>query len=150
MKKIGSRIYYEITTGHVLVNTGDRETFDDYVAPSVESDFNTFLVLKNRKRETVGVMDFPYGKYAEAFNNSNGYRVNLETKELEFSYPNPDYPTIPPVFQKPLTEQIVDLEAQNNGIMIAVAELAMANEQDKIETQLAIAELATLITGGFE
>lgn len=49
-----------------------------------------------------------------------------------------------------LKEQIIGLEAQNNGLMLAIAELAMANEQDKIETQLAIAELANIITGGME
>lgn len=49
---------------------------------------------------------------------------------------------------KPLTDsqRIEELEAQNAELMFAMAELASANEQDKIETQLAIAELATLVT----
>lgn len=47
-------------------------------------------------------------------------------------------------------EQVTVLETRNNGTMLAVAELAMATEQDKIETQLAIAELANIIAGGFE
>lgn len=51
---------------------------------------------------------------------------------------------------RPITpeEKIQQLEEQNMSLMLAIAELADANEQDKIETQLAIAELATIVTGG--
>ncbi|MEK3993238.1 hypothetical protein MKY29_00635 [Psychrobacillus sp. FSL K6-2365] len=40
------------------------------------------------------------------------------------------------------------IEDQLNELMIAVAELGMSAEQDKMETQVAIAELAMLVTGG--
>ncbi|WP_019242203.1 MULTISPECIES: hypothetical protein [Bacillus] len=45
--------------------------------------------------------------------------------------------------QPTLEEQVVELN-------IAIAELGLAAEQDKIETQLAIAELANIVTGGVE
>lgn len=44
--------------------------------------------------------------------------------------------------------EIAILKQENTQLSIALAELAQANEQDKIETQLAIAELANLVTGG--
>lgn len=47
-------------------------------------------------------------------------------------------------------EKIFGLEIQNSELMMAVAELAAVSDQDKIETQLAIAELAAIITGGIE
>jgi len=148
MKEVGSRIYYDMTSGEVLVNTGDRITFDDYVIPTIESDFVVFLKLSERNIETVGVLELPYEAYKEDFKSQNGYRVNPETKELEFSYPDPSEPEAPPVFGKPLTEQIANLELQNTELMLAVAELASVSETDKMETQLAIAELASIITGG--
>lgn len=42
----------------------------------------------------------------------------------------------------------VPVQDQLNELMIAVAELGMSAEQDKMETQVAIAELAMLVTGG--
>lgn len=39
-------------------------------------------------------------------------------------------------------------ESKLQDIMLAIAELANSAEQDKLETQLALAELASLLTGG--
>lgn len=39
------------------------------------------------------------------------------------------------------------LKAQNTELMLAVAELGATSDQSTIETQIAIAELATLVTG---
>ncbi|OAB48262.1 hypothetical protein [Paenibacillus antarcticus] len=148
MKKIGSRIYYDVVSGEVLVNTGDRIVFDDYVTPSIESDFSSFSKLSERNPESVGVLELLYVAYKEEFKLQNGYRVSVSTKTLEFSYPDLSEPEAPPVFGKPLTEQIANLELQNTELMLAVAELASVSETDKMETQLAIAELASIITGG--
>lgn len=42
------------------------------------------------------------------------------------------------------------LKAQNTELMLAVAELGISNAQTTAETQLALAELATLVNGGNE
>ncbi|MNW57374.1 hypothetical protein D3C74_351720 [compost metagenome] len=42
------------------------------------------------------------------------------------------------------------LRSENTELKLAITELAEANENDKTETQLALAELAALITGGGE
>ncbi|MFJ7746773.1 hypothetical protein [Peribacillus sp. NPDC097295] len=47
-------------------------------------------------------------------------------------------------------EKLLGLETQNNELKLDVIELASANETDKMETQLAIAELANIMTGGIE
>ena len=74
----------------------------------------------------------PRGKTVQTF-------VNPTTKEFFYEY-----------FDRPLTsdEELQQLKQQNSELMFAIAELASANEKDKIETQLAIAELATTLTGG--
>jgi len=38
------------------------------------------------------VLEPEYGQYAQDFAESNGYRVNPETKKLEFSYPDSEQP----------------------------------------------------------
>ena len=117
LKKIGRKIYYDKATGNVLVDTG--EMMGAVVETTVDQDFETYQALKERVRDTVGVIQLEYGQYAQDFAQCNGYRVNPETLELEFSYPDPNV-TEPqePVYQKPLTEQLKETQQ-------AVAELTL-------------------------
>ncbi|UAT29397.1 hypothetical protein K7T73_12380 [Bacillus badius] len=140
------RVYFDNSTGDIITTTGGFEGGD--VRYTIDYEFEIYSSLKDRSRDSVGVIDLDIGQYEQDFIESDEYRVNLETKTIEFSYPDPSQPDAPPVFRKPLTERIVELESQNTELMLAVAELASAGETDKIETQLAIAELATLVTGG--
>lgn len=104
--KIGARIYYEIETGNVIVNTGERQ--GSVVPTTVEQDIQTYKALSERNRETFDCIELEYGQYAQDFAESNGYRVNPETKELEFSYPDPNEPEKEPQFIKPLSTQIAE------------------------------------------
>jgi len=107
--KIGRKIYYDNRTGIVVVNTGERieerETTE-------EEDFAGFVELAERTKETIGVIKLEYGQYGEEFNSHNGYKINLDTLKIEFSYPDPSEPEKPPVFKKPLTEQLKELETK--------------------------------------
>lgn len=114
---IGRKIYFEIATGNVVLDTGERE--GAVVETTKEQDFESYLALNERNPETVGVIKLDYGQFAEDFAQSNGYRVNPETKQLEFYYRNPNDPAPEqPVFQKPLSDEVVELRQ-------AVAELTM-------------------------
>lgn len=146
MKEIGRKIFYDKSTGNLIVDTGERQ--GAVIPTSVEQDIETYKELLERNRDTFDVLELPYGAYTQDFAEASGYRVNPETKTLEFTYPDPNTPEAPPVFTKPLTEQVAELEVQNMELMLAVAELSNANETDKIETQLAIAELASMVAGG--
>jgi hypothetical protein len=115
--RIGRKIYYDKTTGNVILDTGERQ--GAVVETTIDQDFETYQVLKERVRDTVGVIQLEYGQYAADFAQCNGYRVNPETKTLEFSYPDPNA-TEPqePVYQKPLSEQIEETKE-------AIAELTL-------------------------
>lgn len=117
MNKIGRKIYYDKATGNVIVDTGEK--VGAVVDTTINQDFETYQALKERVRDTVGVIQLEYGQYAADFAQCNGYRVNPETLELEFSYPDPNA-TEPqePVYQKPLTEQLKETQQ-------AVAELSL-------------------------
>jgi hypothetical protein len=117
MNKIGRKIYYDKATGNVIVDTG--EMMGAVVETTIDQDFETYQALKERVRDTVGVIQLEFGQYAADFAECNGYRVNPETLELDFSYPDPNA-TEPqePVYVKPLTEQIEETKQ-------AIAELTL-------------------------
>ncbi|MDR7001548.1 hypothetical protein [Neobacillus niacini] len=108
--QIGRRIYHEISTGNVILDTGERQ--GSVVATTIDQDIASFTVLSERNRDTFDVIELPFGAYSQDFAECNGYRVNVDTKAIEFSYPDPSQPDAPQVFQKALTEQVAELKAQ--------------------------------------
>ena len=110
--QIGRRIYYDTTTGNVLVDTGEREGFVVPTAP--EQDIAAYSALSERNSDSFAYINLAYGQYAQDFAECNGYRVNPETRQLEFSYPDPNEPEPQePVYMEPLSEQV---EAQSDAI----------------------------------
>ncbi|MCK9326674.1 MAG: hypothetical protein M0P69_14380 [Bacteroidales bacterium] len=111
MSRIGRRIYYDLVTGNVIQDTGERR--GSVIATTIESEIATFTALTERNRDTFGVIELEYGQYTQDFAECHGYRVNPETKELEFSYPDPnEEEPQEPVYQTPLSEQVGGLKSQ--------------------------------------
>ena len=108
--KIGRRIYFDKATGNIILDKGEMQ--GAVVATTIDQDIATFTELSKRNRSTFDVIELPFGAYAQDFAERNGYRVNVETKAIEFSYPDPSQPDAPQVFGEPLTEQIAELKAQ--------------------------------------
>lgn len=138
------RIFFDKFTGDRIVEIGRGEGM---TIPPIDRDIETYTALSERNRETFDVLELPFDELEQDFAESSGYRVNVETRELEFSYPDPSEPQ-EPVYQPPLTEQVNALKNENTELKLAIAELAETNESDKIDMQLALAELAELVTGG--
>jgi len=113
--QIGRRIYYDIVTGNVLVDTEERQ---GSVRPTtVEQDIQTYYALHSRVRESYNYIELEFGRYAQDFAECNGYRIEPTTRQIEFSYPDDgiDGPSKPsePVYQKPLSEQVAQLQQEN-------------------------------------
>lgn len=108
--KIGRKLFYDLTTGDVLLDTGDRE--GAVRETTVEQDVAAYRVLSMRNRDTFDVLELPFGAYAKDFAQCTGYRVNVQTSTLEFSYPDPGAVQAEPVYQAPLTEKVATLEGQ--------------------------------------
>lgn len=122
--QIGSKIYYDKATGNVLVNTGDRS--GDVIETTQEQDFAAYKVLSERNPETVGVIQLEYRQFEKVFDECSGYRINLDTLALEFSYPDPNAPNPEqPVFQKPLTEQLAEVKTENQMLKSRISDVEM-------------------------
>lgn len=122
MNQIGRKIYYDKATGNVILDTGEMVGF---VTPTtIDQDFETYQALKERVRDTVGVIQLEFGQYAEDFAQCNGYRVNPQTLELEFSYRDPNA-TEPqePVYQKPLSEKLEENKQAIAELTLLIAQM---------------------------
>lgn len=120
---IGKRIYYDIETGNIIVDTGEKSGY--VVETSTQYEISIYPVLANRKEESFGILELEFGKYRQDFMECNGYRVNPETKLLEFSYPDENATTEEPVYQEPLSEQIKSLEERTSATEDALLSLLM-------------------------
>jgi hypothetical protein len=115
--QIGRKIYFDKLTGNVLVDTGER--MGNVVKTTQEQDFQAYQALAERVPETVGMIQLEYGQYAQDFGECNGYKINPETQEIEFSYPDPNQEEPQePVYRKPLSERISALEDSTANYMI--------------------------------
>lgn len=114
---IGRRIYYDIPTGNVIVDTGERS--GDVVETTINQDIAAYVLLAERQPNTFGCLELEYGQFAEDFATCTGYIVNPVAGEILFSYD----PVSPPAYRPPLSEQIAEQEARLADIEMALIEL---------------------------
>lgn len=84
MNVLGKKIYYDIATGDVLVDTGER--IGSVTETTIDQDIATYKALNERVRESFDVIQLNYGDYSQEFIDSKSYRINPATKEIEFNY----------------------------------------------------------------
>ncbi|MDT0160255.1 hypothetical protein [Bacillus sp. AG4(2022)] len=126
MNKIGRKIFYDIASGNVLIETGECE--GNVIPTTVEQDIATYTTLSERNRESFDVVELSYGDYAEDFKEGKLIGVDLENKTPMFSYPNPEDPDSPIVPQKPLSVKVQELEiaqSQTNTSLLELMELVL-------------------------
>lgn len=63
--QIGSAIYYEKSTGNVILNTGDKQ--GDVVATTEDQDFAQYTALQPYQRSAVGVLQINFGDNVQNF-----------------------------------------------------------------------------------
>lgn len=94
IKQIGTKIYYCNVTGNVIKIIGDIQGF--VRETTFDEDYEIFEELKERDKKSVGLIQLKFGEYSNLAENSTGVKVNVDTKELEFTYePLPEAPQPP-------------------------------------------------------
>lgn len=88
MEKIGRRIYFDIFTGSILAEIGERMGSVRKTTP--EEDIQGLQQLSDRDSDTFDFIELSFGQYEECFINCIGYKVNIDKKEIEFIYPDPN------------------------------------------------------------
>lgn len=135
MKKIGTKIYYCLTSGNVIKIIGDCQ---GYVRETTfDEDYEIYSELKEREKSSIGLLIFEFGEYPKLSKGSTGVTVNIETKELIFNYDElpqePQEPQEPTEIEKIKIEQ----EQQNKDIlinMLATTEMYEINRSLNIST----------------
>ena len=111
MKQIGTKIYYCLFTGNVIKVIGDCQ---GYVKETTfDEDYEIYTELKERDKSSIGLLTFKYGEYPKLSQSSTGVMVNLETKELIFSYDELPQEPQEPTELEIIQEKISILEAEN-------------------------------------
>ncbi|MCY9516378.1 cell division protein ZapB [Paenibacillus apiarius] len=145
---VGRRIYYDIQTGDVLLDTGERW---GWVTPTTKKqDIQVYAALTERNSRSFDCIELDYGQYSNDFADCNGYHVNLETKQLEFSYPDPEEPgesgeagpDKPQIYRPPLSEEVDQLKQDNAALFLHNAELDAKSQQLTKEHAALLQQLA--------
>lgn len=114
IKQIGTKLYYCLLTGNVIKIIGDMQ---GYVKETTfNEDYEIYSELKEREKSSIGLLQFEYGEYPKLSQNSTGVMVDLETKELIFSYEELPTPPQEPTEIEIIQEKISILEAENKTL----------------------------------
>ncbi|MFS1511893.1 hypothetical protein VQL36_05575 [Chengkuizengella sp. SCS-71B] len=149
---IGRKLYFDILTGEVILHI-DEKIGQFVVETTKEQDFAMYDILAARNPEQVDFVQLEFGENRGDFEKASGFRIDLETNEVLFEFPEyvrPHTQIIESLQSEvlTLTERNQFLETQNTELMLGLAEMAEAQETENTQTQLALAELAELSAGG--
>ena len=137
IKQIGTKIYYCLVTGNVIKIIGDMM---GYVKETTfNEDIEIYTELKERDRESIGLLQFEYGEYPKLSQDATGVMVDLETKELIFSYEELPTPPQEPTWEEEMEKKISILEQNNQEL-----------REELTQIQTSIASLTSLIATTLE
>lgn len=114
IKQIGTKIYYCVLTGNVIKIIGDMQGY--VKETSFDEEIEIYTELKERDKDSIGLLTFEYGEYPKLSQGSTGVMVDLETKELIFSYEELPAPPKEPTEIEIIQEKISILEAENESL----------------------------------
>lgn len=121
-KYIGKRIYYLKVDGRVILDTGEAEGWVNQTA--TEDDWRIYTELSKYNKSEVDYIELQFGEFKTEFAECTSYKVNVDTKTLEFDYtPKPEPPDVP---HTPTVHERLDaLEKTNEEQDLLISELAM-------------------------
>lgn len=143
-KYIGKRIYYLKVDGRVILDTGEAE---GWVNPTTsEDDWRIYSELQKYNKTEVDFIELQFGEFKTEFAECTSYRVNVDTKQLEFDYtPVPEPPEVP--VKPSLHERVEDLELGAEATQEALDMLLLASMGEPVQAAtLAVSTFANTNT----
>lgn len=127
--QIGRKIYYDLATGNIILERESRSGSAVVADTTTEQDFVAYASLAEHVPSTVGEIQLEFGQFDPDFMECNGYRVNPETQEIEFSYPDPGDPEEPPIYRLPLSVEVEKLKAENADLKLQAEQLNLQDTE---------------------
>jgi len=92
MGQIGRKIYYELSTGNIIVDTGERQ--GDVVDTTEAQDFQLYAALSKYSPSAVGVLNFAFGQDASNFAQYTYNSVDITKNPPVIVWGVPPQPTL--------------------------------------------------------
>ena len=129
-KYIGKRIYYLKVDGRVILDTGEAEGWVNLTTS--EDDWRIYSELSKYNKSEVDFIELQFGEFKTEFAECTSYRVNVDTKTLEFDYtPVPPSPEVP--VKPSLHERVDDLELGAEATQEALDMLLLASMGEPVQ-----------------
>lgn len=129
-KYFGSRVYYLKENGNVVFKTGQAEGWVTEITPT--QDWEIYEELKKYTKESLDYIQLQYDEFKTEFAECTSYRVNVDTKTLEFDYtPVPPSPEVP--VKPSLHERVDDLELGAEATQEALDMLLLASMGEPVQ-----------------
>ena len=150
MKQIGSKIYYLISNGNVILDTGDM--MGCVVETSFDEDYNNYTDLSKYAKDSIGCLKLEYGELGRLLeeHKANSFKVDISSSPHKLVFEWIDYDTGEPAPPPKTLEELIKEEADKVRLeyATAIAEIVENVEKDKLELSTAIVELMEMKSGG--
>lgn len=150
MNQIGSKIYYLISNGNVILNTGDM--MGCVVETSFDEDYNNYTDLSKYAKDSIGCIKLEYGELGKLLeeHKANSFKVDISSQPHKLVFEWIDYDTGEPAEPPKTMEELIKEESDKVRLeyATAIAEIVENIEKDKLELSTAIVELMEMKSGG--
>ena len=121
IKQLGTKVYYCLLTGNVIQVIGDMQGY--VKETTLDEDIEIYTELKERDKNSIGLLTFKYGEYPKLSQGATGVMIDLETKELIFSYDELPQEPIEPTEIEIMQNEIKALKEELTQIQTSIASL---------------------------
>ena len=150
MLKLGTKIYYLISNGNVILDTGDM--MGCVVETSFDEDYNNYILLKDYAKDSIGCIKLEYGELGKLLeeHKANSFKVDVSSSPHQLVFEWIDYDTGEPAPPPKTMEELIKEESDKVRLeyATAIAEIVENIEKDKLELSTAIVELMEMKSGG--
>lgn len=150
MKEIGTKIYYLISNGNVILESGDM--MGCVVETSFDEDYNNYTDLSKYAKDSIGCIKLEYGELGKllADHKANSFKVDISSQPHKLIFEWIDYDTGEPAEPPKTMEELIKEESDKVRLeyATAIAEIVENIEKDKLELSTAIVELMEMKSGG--